>query len=60
MDNAKRFREFAAECRRLAEKAAAKDRIALLEIAEAWMACAEEAERKAASGQTSNGRSTSA
>jgi hypothetical protein len=56
MDDAKRFREFAAECRRLAEKAAAKDKIVLLEIANAWVVCAEEAERKAGGSQTSNGQ----
>jgi hypothetical protein len=46
-DDAEKFRQFAAECHRLAQKAAAKDRIVLLEIANAWIACAEEAERKA-------------
>jgi hypothetical protein len=46
MENAKKFREYAAECRRLAQRAPEKDRKVLLEIAEAWTACAEEAERK--------------
>ena len=45
MQDAKRFRELAAECRRLAERAAAKDKAVLLEIANAWIECAEEAER---------------
>lgn len=47
MDEAGKFRQYAVECRRLAQKAAAKDRTVLLEIADAWIACAEEAERKA-------------
>ena len=44
--NAKKFRDYAAECRRLAERASGKDRKVLIEIAEAWMVCAEQAERK--------------
>jgi hypothetical protein len=47
LDDAEKFREYAAECRRLAQKAAAKDKTVLLEIATAWIACADEAERKA-------------
>jgi hypothetical protein len=46
MENAKKFREYAAECRRLAQRASQNDRKALMEIAEAWISCAEEAERK--------------
>jgi hypothetical protein len=46
MENAKKFRDYAAECRRLAQRASEKDRQALMEIADAWIACAEEAERK--------------
>jgi hypothetical protein len=46
MENTKKFREHAAECLRLAQRATEKDRKALMEIAEAWIACAEEAERK--------------
>ena len=45
--NAKKFREYAAECRRLARTASEKDRAALIAIAEAWIVCAEQAERKA-------------
>jgi hypothetical protein len=45
-DDAKKFREYAAECRRLAKRASEKDRKVLMEIAEAWIACAEQAERK--------------
>ena len=50
-NNAEKFRAFAAECRRLAQRAADKDRQILMEIAEAWIACAEEAERKARQGK---------
>lgn len=44
--SAKKFRDYAAECRRLAQRASEKDRKVLMEIAEAWIVCAEEAERK--------------
>jgi hypothetical protein len=47
MDDAEKFREYAAECLRLAQKAAAQDKAVLLEIANAWIACADEAECKA-------------
>lgn len=47
MDDVEKYRQYAAECRRLAQKAAAKDKAVLLEIADAWIACADEAERKA-------------
>jgi hypothetical protein len=46
MGNADKFRQYAEECRRLAARAAEKDRKVLMEIAEAWTVCAEEAERK--------------
>jgi hypothetical protein len=45
MQDAKKFREFAAECQRLAQHAAAKDKAVLLEIANAWIECAERVER---------------
>jgi hypothetical protein len=48
MDDAGKFRLYATECLRLAEKAAAQDKPILLELANAWVACAEAAERKAA------------
>ena len=50
---AARFREYAAECRRLAEQAGEKDKAVkavLVEIAAVWTVCAEEAERKQPSG----------
>jgi len=44
--DAKRFRDYAAECRRLAATASGHDRAVLIEIAEAWTVCAEQAEAK--------------
>jgi hypothetical protein len=44
-----RFRQYAAECRRLAQQASEKDKAILMEIAAAWIACAEQAEGKAQS-----------
>jgi len=47
MDNdAARFRQYAEECRRLAQRASERDKAVLMEIAAAWIVCAEEAERK--------------
>ena len=46
MERAEKYRQFAEDCRRLAEKAAPKDRIVLLEIAQAWEQCAKETGRK--------------
>jgi hypothetical protein len=46
MEKAEQFRQYAAECLRLAKTAAPKDRAVLLEIANAWITGAEEAERK--------------
>jgi hypothetical protein len=45
--NAQTFRNYAAECRRLARTALEKDRAVLIEIADAWTTCAEQAERNA-------------
>ncbi len=44
--NAQKFRDYAAECRLLAQRAPDKDRKVLMEIAEAWDVCAQEADRK--------------
>ena len=47
MDNdAARFREYAEECRRLAQQASQRDKPVLMEIAASWMVCAEAAKRK--------------
>ena len=43
--NAQKFRDYAAECRRLARAASGTDRAVLIEIAEAWILCAEQAEQ---------------
>jgi len=43
--NAQKFRDYAAECRRLARTASGTDRAVLIEIAEAWILCAEQAEQ---------------
>ena len=45
--NAQKFRDYAAECRRLARNVSGTDRAVLIEIAEAWILCAEQAERDA-------------
>ena len=45
--SAKKFRDFAEECRRIARNMPENDRVALIEIADAWIVCAEEAERAA-------------
>jgi hypothetical protein len=36
MQEAEKYREYAADCRRLAERASSKDKQVLLKIAEAW------------------------
>ena len=56
MESAEKYRQFAEDCRRLAEKAAPKDRTVLLEIAEAWEQCAKEAGRK--TEKVTDGRDT--
>jgi hypothetical protein len=43
--DAQTYRRYAAECLRIASKMEAKDRKTLMEIAEAWEARAQEAER---------------
>jgi hypothetical protein len=45
-DDASYFRQYAAKCRRLAERAMGQDKTILMEIAAAWIACAERAERR--------------
>lgn len=44
--SAQKFRDYAAECRRLAQRSSERDRNALMEIADAWEICALEAERR--------------
>jgi hypothetical protein len=45
-NDAEKYREYAAECRRLAARVSEKDRKVLMEIADAWISCAVAAERK--------------
>jgi hypothetical protein len=45
MQTAKTYRQYAADCRSLAERMPAKDKESLLKMAEAWDARAEDAER---------------
>jgi hypothetical protein len=49
-DDPNLFRQYAAECRRLAEHVSEKDRAVLLEIADAWLSFAGQAERKIHTG----------
>jgi hypothetical protein len=44
--DASRFRQYATECRRLADRASEKDKVILMEIAAAWIVCAEQVERR--------------
>jgi hypothetical protein len=43
MESVEQYRQFAEECRRLAERAPPKEKVALLEMAAAWDQCAKEA-----------------
>jgi hypothetical protein len=47
MKDAKTYREYAADCIRMAKLMGAKDKDALLKMAEAWEERAQEAERQA-------------
>jgi hypothetical protein len=54
MQSPAKFRQYAEECKRLAKTAANEtDRAALLEIAQAWLAYAEQAEHKGRPRRTS-------
>jgi hypothetical protein len=44
MEDIEKFRQYAEECRRLAKSMKPEHKATLLEIAEAWDQCAEEAE----------------
>ena len=46
MQNPEKYREYAEECRRIAQQLPAEKKLILLEIANAWIKCAEEEERK--------------
>ena len=47
MQSAAEYRRYAAECERIAREGGPDHRAILLDIAKAWLACAEEAERQA-------------
>jgi hypothetical protein len=47
MDDPSVYRKYAEECERLAKSMSPTDRKVMLEIAQAWLVCAKEAERKA-------------
>ena len=47
IQSAQKFRDYAAECPRLARTATGTDRAVLIEIADAWIVCAEQPEREA-------------
>jgi hypothetical protein len=47
MDDPAIYRKYADECKRLAKTMSPADRKVMLDIAEAWLLCAKEAERKA-------------
>ena len=46
MDDPTTYRKYAEEGKRLAQSMSPADRKVMLEIADAWLACAEKAERK--------------
>ena len=48
MDDPTTYREYAEECKRLAESMSLADRKVMLEIADAWLACAKQTEGKSA------------
>jgi len=51
MRDSQKFRKYAEECRRLAKHMKPEQRATLLEIAEAWVRCAEQAERGNGEGE---------
>jgi hypothetical protein len=51
MRNAKLYRQYAAECRRIAQTMSPDQKARLLEIAEAWDACARDAEKEQGSDE---------
>jgi hypothetical protein len=47
MQEPKTYREYAADCRRMAQRMSAQDKAALLRMAEVWDRQAQEAEKRA-------------
>ena len=58
MQNPAEYRRYAEECKRLAQQALPEHKATLLEIAKAWIACAEEVERSAKGGKDKAGRTS--
>lgn len=58
MQNPAEYRRYAEECKRLAQQASAEHKATLLEIAKAWIACAEEVERSAKGGKDMAGENS--
>jgi phytoene/squalene synthetase len=46
MREAKIYREYAADCRRMAQRMSAQDKVALLRMAEVWERQAQEADKR--------------
>jgi len=55
MNTSEKYRQNAEECRRIAQSLSGDGKAMLLKIADAWNACAEEAEGKANSGHNASG-----
>jgi hypothetical protein len=51
MQDPAEYRRYAEECKRLAQQALPEHKATLLEIAKAWIACAEEVERTGKGGK---------
>jgi hypothetical protein len=52
MQDSKTYRQYAEECRRIAQTMSAKDKAVMLEMAKVWDERADEAERLAGKGST--------
>jgi hypothetical protein len=60
MQSPAEYRRYAEECKRLAQQALPEHRATLLEIAKAWIACAEEVERTGKKGKDKAGEPAAA
>ena len=56
MQAPEKYRQYAKECRRIAQQLPPNQKTMLLEIAEAWIRCAEEEERKIRESDSSDRR----
>jgi hypothetical protein len=55
MRDAKTYRQYAADCRRIADTMSGEDKATLLRMAEVWETSAREAERQEAKSRATNG-----